>query len=343
MRGKRNLPVFLGYAVAALFVLGYLGQQMGGEFFLRPTYHVKAVFASAAELVKGDDVTLNGVPVGRVESLTTGDRGTIATFVLHKEFGPLTQDARAVVRPKNLLGEAFVDISKGLGPAMKDWGLIPIERTMTPVELAQVLNVLDPSVRTHLVLLINSLGDALAGRGGDLNQQAIDVRRLADDLAVIAQTLASNQAHLDSLITSLSKILDTLAQYHAEFRALIASWDRLMQALASRETDLQGFFVEQDKVLAIFDAALANGGGAGLHSALAEAPSAIDNTNAYLDRGTNIYGQLVPELPSINTTFDRLASAFSSTDSEGNHYWRVYCSGGCFQPSTGAPGNPGGP
>jgi hypothetical protein len=100
-----------------------------------------------------------------------------------------------------------------------------------------------------------------------------------------------------------------------------------MRALASNEADLQGAISEDARVMAIFDTALA-GNAQGLHGALAEAPRTIDNTNAYLANGSQIFGQLGTEVPQIDQVFDRLASAFSATqDGTNNHMWRVYCVG----------------
>jgi phospholipid/cholesterol/gamma-HCH transport system substrate-binding protein len=327
MRGRLNLPIFAGYAIAALVVLGFLARQMGGEFFLQPVYHVKAVFATGSQLVIGDDVTIAGLRVGRVDSLSPEANGTEAQLAIHPQFLPMFDDARAVIKAKNLLGETYVELTRGSGAQkLPDGGSIPLDHTLTPIELSQVLQALDPNVRDHLVLLINSLGDAVAGRGSDLNTQAGDLKQLASDLVVISQTLVDNQQHFNQLLQSLGKIMDTLAAYHSQFRALIADWDRLMRALAAGEADLQGAITEDAHVMAIFDTALA-GNAAGLHAALAEAPQTIDNTNAYIGNGDKIFGQLGTQVPDIDAVFNRLASAFSATDPNGDHMWRVYCVG----------------
>ena len=333
MRSHRNLPVFLGYALASLLVLGFLARQMGGEFFLQPIYHVKAVFATGSQLVAGDDVTIAGLRVGRVDSLTPGDGGTVASLSIHPQFGPLFDDARAVIKSKNLLGETYIELTRGSDSnRLPSGGTIPLRDTLTPVELSQVLQTLDPSTRDHLVLLINSLGQGLAGRGQDLNLQAEDLKMLAGDLDVISKTLVDNQAHFAELLSSLGKIMDTLAAYHSEFRQLIADWDRLMRALASDEADLEGTISQDAQVMATFDQALA-GNAQGLNGALAESPRTIDNLNGYLGKGQVIFGQLDTESPSIDAVFNRLASAFSATDPNGDHMWRVYCVGGPSAPN----------
>jgi len=342
MRGKRNFPIFMGYALASLLVLGFLVRQMGGEFFLASVYRVGAVFTSGTQLVPGDDVTISGFRVGKVETLQPSSNGTLAMMVIHSQYGPVTDDARAVIKSKNLLGETYIELTRGSGAAMPDGGRIGIDHTLTPVELSQLLDALQPTVRDRLVLMINSLGDATAGRGPDLNTQAGDLRAVAADIATISRTVANSAEKFDRLLISLGKILETLAAYHAEFRSLVADWDRLMVALASHEADLKGTFVEDARVMAIFDEALAGGSAPGLHDALAAAPAALNNTNRFLDRGTQVYGDLQPVVPDIDTVFQRLASAFSATDSQGNHQWRVYCSGGCFQPGVATPPTPGG-
>ena len=114
MRGTKNLPIFLGYAVASLITLSYLATQMGGEFFLQGAYHVKAVFATGAQLVANDDVTISGVRVGKVDSLGPAQGGGAAvTLALHTQYAPLFKDAHAVIKAKNLLGEMKIRRRQG--------------------------------------------------------------------------------------------------------------------------------------------------------------------------------------------------------------------------------------
>jgi virulence factor Mce-like protein len=340
VRSKANLPVLLAYAVLGLSVLGYLALRMGGDFFLQPAYRVSAAFATASQLVPGDEVTISGLEVGRVESVgPDAAGGAEATLLVHTAYAPLYRDARATVESKNLLGETYVELSRGSAAAgpLPDGGRIDREHTLTPVEVDQVLNALDADTRDHLVLLIDSLGDATAGRGSDLNAEAGDLRQLADSLSTIAHTLASSQQHLDSLISSLRKVLETLAAWHSEFRALIADWDRLMQELASRERDLQGTLVGQDRVMTVLDQALAGPSAQDLHTALAEAPGALDSADHYLDRGGVVFPAISKESPSVAGLFYELASVMSATDSNGDHMWRVYEVGGPQAASAGCP------
>lgn len=326
MRSRMNLPVFFGYGVICLLVAAFLVVQMSGSGLFQPTYRVNANLKSAADLVPGDDVTISGVRVGHLASLTPTGEGAIAALDIQQSYAPLYQDARVVVKSKNLLGERYLEIMRGspTASAIPADGMIPQSHTLTPVEVSQVLDALTPDVRDQLTITINSLGEAVAGQGSNLNASAGDLRLLAQGLQGIATALANNQADLDSVIASLRKVMDTLAAWHTQFRELIANWDALMKELASREQQFQGTIVEQDRVLAILNQALGGGADASLHNALAKAPRLVDNGGQYLQEGGVVFPQVANETVDITRLFYELSSVMSYNDPNSGHHWRVY-------------------
>src|SRR5437660_4897473 len=318
---------------------------MGGEFTFGG-YRVNAIFRTGADLVPGDDVTMAGLRVGKVESLSPTSGSAQVTMMLHRDFAPLFNDARAVIRQKNLLGETYIEVNRGNQSqgGIADGGTIDEQHTLTPVEVDEVLNARDPQVRDQLDMVINTLGQATAGRGQDMNAAAADLSSVAVDLKVLAHTLANNSDHLDALIADLRKVMETLAAWHADFRSLIADWDHVMATLASREQNLQGTLVEQDRVMGILDQALSGGAAQQLQGALAEAPAAIDNANHYLGDAATVFGVVQNDTPGIQQLFRELASVMSgighpdepgSNPNDWVHMWRVYCADQCFRP--GAP------
>lgn len=326
MRSRRNLPILLGYGAVALVVLGFMAAQMGGEFLLDGGYRVGAQFGTGAQLVAGDDVTISGLRVGRVDGLEPVAGGARVVLLLHSRFAPLYRDAHAVIKAKNLLGETYVELQRGTpasGP-MPDGADIPTEHTLTPVEIDRILDVLDQNTRDRLAVLLNTLGQATAGNGDNMNASAADLKVLAGALGRIAQAVAAQSSDLDILVSSLRKVLDTLAAWHSEFRALIKDWDRLMQTLASREADLQGTFAQQDRVMTIFEQALTGSPATSLHSAIAEGPQTLDSADHYLDRANVVFPRLAAESPSIAGLFYELASVMSGQSPSGGNAWRVY-------------------
>jgi virulence factor Mce-like protein len=342
VRSRANFPVFIAYVVVGLLATAFLAAQMGGEFAFGG-YRVNAVFKTGADLVPGDDVTMSGLRVGKVERLSPMAGATDVSMLLHSDFTPVFKDARAVIRQKNLLGETYIELNRGTASAggIKDGGTIDEQHTLTPVEVDQVLNALDPQVRDQLNIVINTLGQATAGRGQDMNASSSDISSIAVDLEALAHTLANNSDHLDALIADLRKVMETLAAWHANFRAMIADWDHVMATLASREQNLQGTIVEQDRVLSILDQALGNGGAQQLHGAIAEGPVAIDNANHYLGGAATVYDVVQQDTPGIKQLFIELASALSgighpnepgTNPNDWVHMWRIYCAQQCFQP-----------
>ena len=97
-----------------------------------------------------------------------------------------------------------------------------------------------------------------------------------------------------------------------------------MRSLASNESDLQGTIVQEDRVAAILDRALAGNNARGLHDAITEAPGLLARTDQYLANSQVIFGHLDAETPAVVDVFDRLASVMSGTDPHGDHMWRVY-------------------
>ena len=342
MRSRANLPVFIAYALVSLLAVALLMVQMGGEFVFGG-YRVNAVFKTGADLVAGDDVTMSGLRVGKIETLAPMAGATRVTMLLERDFTPVFQDGRAVIRQKNLLGEAYVEVNRGSAAqgAIADGGTISQDHTLTPVEVDEVLNALDPQVRDQLNMVINTLGQATAGRGQDMNAAAADLSSVAVDLKVLAHTLANNSDHLDALIADLRKVMETLAAWHADFRSMIADWDHVMATLASREQNLQGTIVEQDRVMGILDQALSGGAAQQLQGALAEAPAAIDNANHYLGDAATVFGVVQTDTPAIQQLFRELASVMSgighpdepgSNPNDWVHMWRVHCADQCFKP-----------
>ena len=345
MRSRANLPVLLAYVLVGLLATAFLAAQMGGEFVFGG-YRVNAIFKTGAELVAGDDVSMSGLRVGKIESLRPMAGATEVSMLLHQNFTPVFKDARAVIRQKNLLGEAYVELNRGDAAqgAIAQGGTIDEDHTLTPVEVDEVLNALDPQVRDQLNLVINTLGQATAGRGQDMNAAAADLSSVVIDLQVLAHTLATNSDHLDALIADLRKVMETLAAWHADFRALISDWDHVMATLASREQNLQGTLVEQDRVMGILDQALGGGAAQQLHGAIAQGPALMDNANHYLNGAAPVFGVVQNNTPGIAQLFRELASVMSgighpdeagSNPNDWVHMWRVYCAGQCFQP--GAP------
>src|SRR5258705_2652439 len=175
-------------------------------------YELKAVFANANNLAVNSPVREAGVLVGKVTKIETkqGSSASVVTMALDDNGLPIHRDAELKIRPRIFLeGNFFVDLKPGSPEAktLSSNESIPISQTYSPVQIDQVLGVLQISTRESAQRLLQGYGDALNGkpRAGE--------DKLADP-ATKGQTAA--QSLNDSLDTAVPALRD-LSIVHQAF------------------------------------------------------------------------------------------------------------------------------
>ena len=85
---------------------------------------------------------------------------------------PLHPDATAQVRKKNLLGETYIDLTRGTDAGqIQSGGVIPVSHTVPITEIDQVLAIFDPATVQRVQLLINALGEGTTNNGDSMNSR----------------------------------------------------------------------------------------------------------------------------------------------------------------------------
>lgn len=239
MRRVLLILAVTGVLVGA-FVAAGAGDSGGG-------YKVRALFDSASFVVKGEDVKVAGVKVGRIESLsvTPDNKAAVVLDIQEPGYQDFRKDATCRIRPQSLIGEQYVECTptqkRGVGeplppelPVIKNGDgegehLLPTEQTGTTVALDLIGNVNRLPVRQRLSLIINELGVGLAGRGEDLNDV---IRRAAPALQETNKVL--------KLVARQNKVLEQLA----------VDSDQIMQPLARQREKITGFAKRSSTVAA---------------------------------------------------------------------------------------------
>ena len=110
-----SVVMVMAFAAACLFGLGFIALNMGLHGPWSNEFAVNAEFASANGLVPQAEVRVSGVHVGTVLAIDDGnDGGALVRMALQPDIR-LRQDTRAVIRPKTLLGEKFVELVRPQG------------------------------------------------------------------------------------------------------------------------------------------------------------------------------------------------------------------------------------
>lgn len=272
-----GLALLVVIAVAA-FVMG--GGGGGG-------YTVQAEFKDVNGLRKNSDVKIGGVPGGKISKIELTERDTgLVTMTLQDGAFPIGAGATADSRPVNLLGEKFVDLDPGNTKRPEDSGAtIPIKSTGTPAELDDILNMLDPTTRGRLRVLINEAGVGIAGRDSDIN------------------------AVLDRLPPSLRETRKLVSSFAADtdrLKRLATKGDRVVAELADGKDDVTAFVDTAEQTLRNTSANREN-----LGRTLDAAPGTIRQLRGTLDELATASSRLRPAARELRSTSKPLAATLA--------------------------------
>jgi phospholipid/cholesterol/gamma-HCH transport system substrate-binding protein len=246
----------------------------------KPVYHVSGTFSAAGQgLLSGSDVKIHGVNVGKVSTIKlVGGRALVRLTIDKAQKIPV--DAKAIIRPKTLFGEKFVDVEPGMdeatGPFLKDGGTIkdtlggfefervlsdayPILKSFKPEELGTIISTLarggegtGPNVN-HSIQNLASIATAQAGNVKETQQ-------FIDDLAALSGTLADKADATAQGIHDAHVALPVLNARSEEFTQALGSLSRLSGDLAdvleNNKPLLHKLATEGGKPLDVLDAQL---------------------------------------------------------------------------------------
>jgi phospholipid/cholesterol/gamma-HCH transport system substrate-binding protein len=254
---RRGLPPFaVGLGVLVVLAIGiYLGFTK--EIPFRHHYTIEAVFPSANNIRVDSPVRVAGVNVGKVTRIAhveDGRQAALVTMRIDRKGLPLHRDARLKIRPRIFLeGNFFVDVSPGSpsAPALHDGDRIPINQTSAPVQLDQVLSVLQAPTRRDLQRLLRELSSGLSGEGARGYNRSIPYWEPAyRDSSVVADALQGTEQHdLSRLIDRAGATAQAIDRNREQLKSLVTDFDTTAAAFAARDSDLSAAVGELPRTL----------------------------------------------------------------------------------------------
>jgi phospholipid/cholesterol/gamma-HCH transport system substrate-binding protein len=111
---KSNLELVVGiFVLTGIICLGYMSVKLAKkEIFNDNGYDLYAIFTDAGGLKKGSSVSIAGMEVGRVKSITMEDYEAKITITLPSSI-KIQEDAIATIKTRGLIGEKFLAITPG--------------------------------------------------------------------------------------------------------------------------------------------------------------------------------------------------------------------------------------
>ena len=195
MRGGRvgslaASPTLVGAVTVLVVVVAvFLAYQANQGLPFVPTYQLSARAArTPTAWCQGNEVRIGGIRVGQIKSVepenvndapcpndpTRQCTGQVAkvNMELNQDLEPLPEDSTLVVRAKSALGLKYLEIDRGnSSQGFEPGSTMPLSAARPePVEIDQVFNMFDAPTRTAIQSNLLEFGNALAGRGVDLNE-----------------------------------------------------------------------------------------------------------------------------------------------------------------------------
>lgn len=261
VREVRQRKRYGGRVVLALTLVAALIAGLWFAVIREPDVRsVRAEFAFTNGLYEGSKVTVLGVPVGRIESLTPhGDRVLVDMTIDGGVRLPV--DVQALVQNPSVISERHLDLAPAYteGPELADGATIPLDRTRAPISFDELLG----SMSTITDILGPDTGDGgTTGNDGDLGTllnrtaDAWDgggekVKRALSELASASGVIGARSDDIEGLIVSLDQLMNTFHAKQVSLDGLVRSmsvlsdqWSTANQDVTAPINDLKVVFDE---------------------------------------------------------------------------------------------------
>ncbi|HMO49715.1 MAG TPA: MlaD family protein [Kiritimatiellia bacterium] len=206
--------------IAAVFVAG----RAQGWFEPVHKIHIDFPPQGSLDLQIGSPVQILGTTVGRVEMIEVDDEGFMTGVITVKGdfYQFVRSDSRAIVKKKfGIAGDAYIEITKGIGPALPSGaGLVASKDT----DLNELLEDLLSQVREAIVPLLDSVklaADQYAGLAADLRADAGPLQMMLANLEGITRKLDQGEGPAGKLLAD-EALAETLRDIIAQVQAAMA-------------------------------------------------------------------------------------------------------------------------
>ncbi|MDT5321502.1 MAG: phospholipid/cholesterol/gamma-HCH transport system substrate-binding protein [Mycobacterium sp.] len=205
---RRTVVAMGGLVLTLLVALTYIVVGSLGINPARSTIAVRVLLPESGGLLPNQDVTLRGVLIGRVKSVTFTDTGVEALAAIDADVR-VPNDSVVRVSALSPAGEQYLDFrpANDRGPALTDGSVIGENQTTVPVSLAQLLAGADGALAQLDPRRLGAITDEL--RVGHQGPQKLAA--LLDGGAFLISTLDSVLPQTVSVLRNSRTVFTTLA------------------------------------------------------------------------------------------------------------------------------------
>jgi ABC-type transporter Mla subunit MlaD len=299
IQGVASSPVIVGaVTVLVVIVAVFLAYNANNGLPFVSTYNLKARVPNANALVKGNEVRIGGARVGVVKSVVPvqeagGRVSAELSLSLDKNVEPLPVDSTMIIRPKSPLGLKYLQISPGSSHRGFAAGeTIPLSAAHPePVDIDQFFDMFDEKTRTAIQRNLAGFGNALAGRGPQINNAFVALRMLLESSQPALGDLVAPSTGFGEFWRALESLSATVAPVAEQQASMFAALDRTFAAFA--------------RVSRPFIQETISKGPRTLDAAIADLPA----LNPFLHDSARFFTALAPGAKAISDTSPTIAAA----------------------------------
>jgi phospholipid/cholesterol/gamma-HCH transport system substrate-binding protein len=329
-RGRRISPMVAGLiAGAVIAVIVGIMAKINVDFAApwSSTHSLSMRVADADGIGVSSDVRIAGRLVGQVTDVRSdGDYSTVSFHVDGSEW-PLAGDTTASIRLATLLGQKYVELQPGQDRShpLADDAVIGLPRTKPVVDFDQILDTFDKPTRTALTDIVKTVGGAVKGQEGTLQQLLPSLNDLSKHSVTPTGELVKRDPELNSILVNFGVTADQFNRSRDDLAGVIDNLNSVTGALAKNSESLRGFIRNGDLWNQTTNLVLGNGGAEQFNAGLQRLDTLATEVNVTFAnlipqskafKDAHIYHGKTPLESAINLIYE-ISDAASQGDAYG--------------------------
>ena len=190
----------------------------------------------------GNEVRIGGVRVGQineiepVEDEETGETHAVLDLKLDPDVEELPVDSTVIVRARSALGLKYLELVRGRSSEGYPAGsTVPLSAARPePVDLDELLDTFDEPTRVAIQANLVEFGNALAGRGPDLNAALGELPGALEELEPVMENLGAPETRLERFVVAIAAAAGEVAPVAEQQAEMFVNLDTTFTALARR-------------------------------------------------------------------------------------------------------------
>ncbi|MCB2189402.1 MAG: MCE family protein [Deltaproteobacteria bacterium] len=309
------------FVLAALAVLAYFTLRLGKfDFAKEAGYPVWAVFDQAGGLQKDSPVEMAGIQIGKVTGVELYE-GRARVNLLINPGVKLTQDARAAIRTRGILGDKYLALQPGqeAAPPLAPGGRLRLAENPTDLDavMARIGEVAD-----NIKEITDSLKVSIASPESQANIHE-SLGNLKELTASLKTVVGDNQQRLNQIVVNLEDFTGTLKEFSSDNRQAI---DDTIVNFRNISKQMQTTMVSLNQVLGKINSGDGTLGALlnerGTVDQLNQALTNLNQVSAKINQGQGSLGKLVNDDTTV-TKIDEALTSINDFLARGDA-WKVY-------------------